>query len=403
MDVVPPRRVSAPCASAVGGSAAATLDAGVRAGSGASTARGTAGAGRALRGRARGAPAPRGPGRRDVASSAAGRSARRPRSGAPASETVAAVASCRSRRAPRRAGATPLRLAAAAPRRQCPRGIAAPPPSVQTPHRRSSVEVWCGPAVPQKASRADADAQARGGADGPAPARDFAGTCGGNRPTPAPSRHAPRRPARCCSQLPCCSPPAPASRRAAPDAAPPATGGARAEGRPPPGRRRRALADTLGALVSEAYDLARHDAVAAADGASTRPPTPVVLGGRAGRVTTSRGAAQLQISGSGSASPQHARPRFVLGPRHVTVLGPDAAVLTTDLRHRAPHAGGPAAHAARRVDGGGSSGAGGRWVIVQEHLSRPPAAVRPRGRRDQAAAAGGAMRPRAPSPVASST
>ena len=128
-----------------------------------------------------------------------------------------------------------------------------------------------------------------------------------------------------------------------------------------------ALADTLGGLLRDAYDFSRPDVVARLMALyATEDP---VVSAAAGRVTTSRAALQLQIQRFWERVGQNMRdPRFLLGTPHVTLLGPDAAVLTTTyaIPHRTPEdrphtlAGAWTAVFERR---------GGRWVIVQEHLS----------------------------------
>ena len=132
-----------------------------------------------------------------------------------------------------------------------------------------------------------------------------------------------------------------------------------------------ALADTLGALVTDAYDFSRPDVVARL--MALYAPSDPVISAAAGRVTTSRAALQLQIQRFWERVGQNMRdPRFVLGARQVTVLGPDAAVLTATyaIPHRTPEdrphtlAGAWTAVFERRE---------GRWVIVQEHLSDVPA------------------------------
>jgi ketosteroid isomerase-like protein len=146
-----------------------------------------------------------------------------------------------------------------------------------------------------------------------------------------------------------------------------------AAARPPAEARADALADTLGTLVSEAYDLARPDAVARL--MALYAPADPVVSAAAGRVTTSRAALQLQIQRFWERVGQNMRdPRFVLGPRHVTVLGPDAAVLTTTyaIVHRTPE---DRPHTLRGAWTAVFERRGGRWVIVQEHLSDPPPAA----------------------------
>jgi ketosteroid isomerase-like protein len=65
------------------------------------------------------------------------------------------------------------------------------------------------------------------------------------------------------------------------------------------------------------------------------------------------------------------QPRFVVGERHLTRLGPDAAALTItySIPHHTPEGrphtlSGAWTAVFQRRDG--------RWVIVQEHLSDPP-------------------------------
>ncbi|MDF1505994.1 nuclear transport factor 2 family protein [Roseisolibacter sp. H3M3-2] len=157
------------------------------------------------------------------------------------------------------------------------------------------------------------------------------------------------------------------SESATPDgtAAPPAGDPARAE----------ALADTLGALVADAYDFTRPDPVARL--MALYSPTDPVVSAAAGRVTTSRAALQLQIQRFWERVGQNMRdPRFVLGPRHVTALGADAAVLTTTyaIVHRTPE---DRPHTLRGAWTAVFERRGGRWVIVQEHLSDPPAGPAP--------------------------
>ena len=151
------------------------------------------------------------------------------------------------------------------------------------------------------------------------------------------------------------------------ESAEPAPAGARTAADRAGDARAAALADTLGALVSDAYDFSRPDVVARLMALyATEDP---VVSAAAGRVTTSRAALQLQIQRFWERVGQNMRdPRFLLGTPHVTVLGPDAAVFTTTyaIPHRTPEdrphtlSGAWTAVFERR---------GGRWVIVQEHLS----------------------------------
>lgn len=186
-----------------------------------------------------------------------------------------------------------------------------------------------------------------------------------------PSSTVPLRPLLLATLAGACGPGAPASadaRAAGTIAAGAGTAGPTAAR---DARRAEALADTLGALVTEAYDFGRPDAVARL--MSLYAPTDPVVSAAAGRVTTSRAAVQLQIQRFWeSVGRNMVDPRFLLGTRHVTVLGPDAAVLTATyaIPHRTPEdrphtLGGAWTAVFARRDG--------RWVIVQEHLSDLPA------------------------------
>lgn len=132
-----------------------------------------------------------------------------------------------------------------------------------------------------------------------------------------------------------------------------------------------ALGDTLAGLVVHAYDLSHPDAVARL--MALYPTQDPVISAAAGRVTTTRAALQRSIDQFWTRVGQNMQqPRFLFGERHVTVLGPDAAVLTMtySIPHRTPEGmphmvGGAWTAVFARRDG--------RWVIVQEHLSDRPA------------------------------
>jgi hypothetical protein len=132
-----------------------------------------------------------------------------------------------------------------------------------------------------------------------------------------------------------------------------------------------ALADTLAARIAAAYDFSRPDVVARL--MDLYPASGPVVSAAAGRVTTSRAALQQSIERFWQRVGQNMQqPRFVIGERHATSLGPDAAVLTLtySIPHHTPEglphtlAGAWTAVFVRR---------NGRWVIVQEHLSDLPA------------------------------
>ncbi|GJG87355.1 hypothetical protein tb265_25360 [Gemmatimonadetes bacterium T265] len=143
-----------------------------------------------------------------------------------------------------------------------------------------------------------------------------------------------------------------------------------------------ALADTLTRLITDAYDFSRPGVVDRLLGLYA-PHDPVVSAA-AGRVTTSRALLAQSIGGFWTRVGQNMRdPRFVVRERYATALGPDAAVLTVTyaIPHETPRglphtlAGAWTAVFVRR---------GGRWMIVQEHLSDLP--PRPADPADSAAA-----------------
>ena len=131
---------------------------------------------------------------------------------------------------------------------------------------------------------------------------------------------------------------------------------------------RDAIADTIRTLIVNAYDLARPgDAVARL--MSLYPASGDVISASGGQVTASRDTLQAGIRAFWDNVGRNMRePKWTWGAMHVDVLAPDAAVVTTTYRvpHLTPRgephviAGAWTAVFQRR---------GGRWVIVQEHLS----------------------------------
>jgi ketosteroid isomerase-like protein len=135
---------------------------------------------------------------------------------------------------------------------------------------------------------------------------------------------------------------------------------------------RAAIADTLRTLLVSAYDLSKPgDAVGRL--MSLYPPVGPVVSASGGQVSTSRDTLQAGIRAFWDNVGRNMRdPKWTWGPMHVDVLAPDAAVVTATYRvpHLTPRgephviAGAWTAVFQRR---------GGRWVIVQEHLSDLPA------------------------------
>jgi ketosteroid isomerase-like protein len=137
---------------------------------------------------------------------------------------------------------------------------------------------------------------------------------------------------------------------------------------------RGAIADTLRGLIVNAYDLTKPgDAVSRL--MSLYPSSGKVVSASGGQVSTSRDSLESGIRAFWENVGRNMRdPKWTWGPMHVDVLAPDAAVVTTTYRvpHLTPRgmphviAGAWTAVFQRR---------GGRWVIVQEHLSDVPQSV----------------------------
>jgi ketosteroid isomerase-like protein len=140
---------------------------------------------------------------------------------------------------------------------------------------------------------------------------------------------------------------------------------------------RRAIADSLGTLVEHAYDFSQPDVVARL--LSIYPESGRVISAAAGRVTTTREALEGEIAGFWRRVGSNMQsPRFVLGSRYVDVLTPDAAVMT--FTYSIPHT--TPAGAPHTVSGAWMTlwrNQGGRWMIVQEHLSDTPESTAPSG------------------------
>jgi ketosteroid isomerase-like protein len=137
---------------------------------------------------------------------------------------------------------------------------------------------------------------------------------------------------------------------------------------------RDAIADTLRRLIVAAYDLSRPgDAVARL--MSLYPPSGPVISASGGQVSTSRDTLAAGIRAFWDNVGRNMRdPKWTWGDMHVDVLAPDAAVVTTT--YRVPHltpAGAP--HVIAGAWTAVFERRGGRWVIVQEHLSDVPTAA----------------------------
>lgn len=134
------------------------------------------------------------------------------------------------------------------------------------------------------------------------------------------------------------------------------------------------IADSLKKLVVETYDLGKPNAVARL--MSLYPTSGPVYSASSGHISTTRGELEQQIQTFWTYVGSNMRnPRWEWTAMHIDVLGRDAAVMTASYRiphlnpMNMPHtiAGAWTAVFARR---------GGRWVVVQEHLSDVPPAPR---------------------------
>lgn len=137
---------------------------------------------------------------------------------------------------------------------------------------------------------------------------------------------------------------------------------------------REAIADTLRALIVNAYDITKPgDAVARL--MSLYPDSGRVISASGGQLSTTRDSLEAGIRAFWTYVGQNMQqPKWEWGPMFVDVLAPDAAAVTTTYRvpHRTPRgephviAGAWTAVFQRRA---------GKWVIIQEHLSDLPEAL----------------------------
>jgi ketosteroid isomerase-like protein len=132
---------------------------------------------------------------------------------------------------------------------------------------------------------------------------------------------------------------------------------------------RRSVADTLEGLVRRAYDVSGASTGAADRLISLYADSGRVVSASGGRILTSRDSLVDWIRSFWESTGQNMRePRWVWEQLVTDVLSPDAAVVTGTYRvpHRTPRgephelAGAMTLVFTRR---------GGRWVVVQEHLS----------------------------------
>lgn len=138
-----------------------------------------------------------------------------------------------------------------------------------------------------------------------------------------------------------------------------------------PAAQRAAIADTLKGLITNAYDLAKPgDPVQRL--MSLYPPSGPVISASGGQVSTSRDTLEAGIRAFWDNVGKNMRdPKWTWGSMRIDVLAPDAAVVTTtySVPHLTP-AGQP--HVIAGAWTAVFQRKGGRWVIVQEHLSDTP-------------------------------
>jgi hypothetical protein len=130
---------------------------------------------------------------------------------------------------------------------------------------------------------------------------------------------------------------------------------------------KKAIADSLKHLVANTYDLSKPDAVNRL--MSLYPASGRVISASGGVTTTTRPQLQQAIQAFWTYVGQNMRqPRWEWTSMTVDVLAPDAAVMTST--YRVPHL---TPMGMNHVIGGAWTAVfqkrGGKWVIIQEHLS----------------------------------
>lgn len=130
---------------------------------------------------------------------------------------------------------------------------------------------------------------------------------------------------------------------------------------------KKAIADTLKRLVVQAYDLSRPNPVK--NLMSLYPTEGRVISASGGVLTTTRPQLEQAIQAFWTYVGQNMKqPRWEWTSMNVDVLAPDAAVMTST--YRVPHL---TPTGMNHVIGGAWTAVfqkrGGRWVIIQEHLS----------------------------------
>ncbi len=133
---------------------------------------------------------------------------------------------------------------------------------------------------------------------------------------------------------------------------------------------KKAIADSLRRLVVSAYDLSKPDPVASL--MSLYPDGDSLVSASGGGVVRTRAQLEQQIKTFWTYVGSHMqKPKWEWTSMAIDVLSPEAAVMTST--YRIPHL---APRERPHVIGGAWTAVfakrGGRWVIVQEHLSDAP-------------------------------
>ena len=133
---------------------------------------------------------------------------------------------------------------------------------------------------------------------------------------------------------------------------------------------RAAIADSLKHLVTNTYDLSKPNAVARM--MSLYPTAGPVISANSGRATTTRDSLQTQIETFWRYVGSNMRnPKWEWTSMHIDVLSRNAAAMTAT--YRVPHL---TPMNMPHVIGGAWTAVfvnrGGRWVVIQEHLSDAP-------------------------------
>lgn len=133
----------------------------------------------------------------------------------------------------------------------------------------------------------------------------------------------------------------------------------------------KAVSDTLRKLVENAYDLTGPNAVQRM--MSIYPDADPVYSTSSGHISTTRAELQQQIETFWKYVGSNMRnPKWEWTAMHIDVLAPDAAVLTAS--YRVPHL--TPMNMPHVIAGAWTAvfvNRGGRWVVIQEHLSDVPA------------------------------